>query len=159
MPQGEGVFSPTHAIPASGGTARIVYTMIVSGGTGSDYSIGHDAWAGWLETVPNGTAIFGYQDVTGTLSADFAAQPRLGLAPLSVQFTDLSTGNVLTRSWDFGDGGTASVPGPTHTYSALGVYTVSLTVHDPSGSDELVRPRYVQVTDVVYDVYLPVIVK
>lgn len=157
-PQGEGVFSPIHSIAASGGTARIVYTMIVTGGTGSDYSLGHDAWAGWLETS-TGTAVFGYQDITGTLSADFTAQPRLGPAPLSVQFTDLSTGDVLTRSWDFGDGGTASLPGPTHTYSALGTYTVSLTVHDSSGSDELVRPRYIHVTDVVYEVYLPVIVK
>ncbi|MGD8644866.1 MAG: PKD domain-containing protein [Chromatiales bacterium] len=36
----------------------------------------------------------------------------------------------LTYAWDFGDGGTASVVSPMHTYTAAGVYTVSLTVND-----------------------------
>jgi uncharacterized repeat protein (TIGR01451 family) len=154
-PQGDGAFSPTHPIPASGGTARIVYTMIVSEGTGSDYSIGHEAWAGWLETAHTGTAVFGYH----ALNADFTAQPRFGLPPLTVQFTDLSMGDVLTRAWDFGDEGTASLPGPTHTYSALSYYTVTLTIQDAYGSDILVRPRYIHVTDVIYNVYLPTVLR
>jgi len=36
----------------------------------------------------------------------------------------------LTYAWDFGDGATASVVSPSHTYTAAGVYTVSLTVND-----------------------------
>jgi uncharacterized repeat protein (TIGR01451 family) len=160
LPQGEGVFSPTHPIPASGGTAQIVYTVIVSGGTSSDYSIAHDAWAGWLTTAPAGTAVFGYQKIASTLSADFVAQPRFGLPPLTVQFTDLSTGAVLTRVWDFGDGGgTALLPGPTHTYSILDYYTVSLTIQDAYRSDTLVQPHYIHVTDVIYDLYLPLVLK
>ena len=164
MPQGDGVFSPTHPISASGGTAQIVYTMIVNGGTGSDYSIGHEAWAGWLQTVPTGTAVFGYLGITSTLDADFTAQPRFGLPPLIVQFTDLSAGEVLTRSWDFGDEGmalltsTASLP-LTHTYSDLGYYTVTLTIQNAYESDTLTRSRYIHVTSVVYDVYLPVILR
>jgi len=66
VPQGGGAFSPTHPIPGTGGTARIVYTMIVSEGSGSDYSLGHQAWAGWLETTPTGTAVFGYEEVVPT---------------------------------------------------------------------------------------------
>jgi len=66
IPQGDGAFSPPHPIPGSGGTARIVYTMVVSDGAGSDYSLGHEAWAGWLETTPTGTAVFGYEDVIPT---------------------------------------------------------------------------------------------
>jgi PKD repeat protein len=92
--------------------------------------------------------------------------PRSGTAPLTVQFTDLSTGDVLTRVWDFGDGGgtalppgTASLPGPTYTYSAPGYYTVSLTIQDAYRSDTLVRPRYIHVTDVVYNVHLPLVLK
>jgi uncharacterized repeat protein (TIGR01451 family) len=159
LPQGGGAFSPTHAIPAPGGTAQIVYTMIVSGGSGDDYAIGYDAWAGWLQTVPTGTAVFGYQDITNTLHADFSASPRFGLPPLTVQFTDLSTGNVLTHAWGFGDGITASLPSPTHTYTALGYYTVTLTVEDSTIADTLTRPRYIHVTDVIYTVYLPVILR
>ena len=159
MPQGGGVFSPTHPIPASGGTARIVYTMIVSGGTGSDYSLGRDAWAGWLTATPAGTAVFGYQEIAGPLSADFTAEPRIGFSPLTVQFTDLSVGDILTRAWDFGDGGTALLPGPAHTYTVSGCYTVTLTVHDAYGSDTLVRPGYIRVTDVACTVFLPVVLR
>jgi hypothetical protein len=158
LPQGAGLFSPTHPIPASGGTARIVYTMLVSPGTGDDYAIEHDGWAGWLETQPAGTAVFGYQDIVYPLSADFSAQPRFGLPPLTVQFTDLSTGNILTRAWDFGDGeGTAWPPGPIHAYHDIGYYTVTLTVQDAYEADVLVRSRYIHVTDVIYYVHLPVV--
>jgi hypothetical protein len=61
MPVGGSVFSPANAISASGGTAQITYVMLVSGGNGSDYSVCHDAWAGWLGTGPAGVAVFGYE--------------------------------------------------------------------------------------------------
>jgi uncharacterized repeat protein (TIGR01451 family) len=157
MPQGDGIFSPTHPVPASGGTVRIVYTMVVSGGIGSEYSVEYEGWAGWLETTPIGTAVFGYPSV---LKADFAAYPRFGLPPLTVRFADLSVGDILTHTWDFGDQGTALLPGPTHTYSALGYYTVTLNVQDAYGAeDSVVRPRYIHVTDVIYDAYLPAILQ
>ena len=146
MPQGGEVFSPTHPITPSGGTAQIAYTMIVSGGIGSDYAIGREAWAGWLTTVPTGTAVFGYRSV---LSADFTAQPQSGLPPLTVQFTDLSTGDVLTRTWDFGDGITDTLESPTHTYTAAGVYTVSLTVSGLGGTDDEIKAGYITVYEPV----------
>jgi uncharacterized repeat protein (TIGR01451 family) len=157
MPQGNGVFSPTHLVLASGGTARIVYTMVVSGGIGSDYSVEYGGWAGWLETTPVGTAVFGYPSV---LEADFTARPRLGLLPLTVEFTDLSVGDVLTYTWDFGDHGIAWLPGPTHTYGALGFYTVTLKVQDAyRAEDTVTRPRYIYVTDEIYYAYLPTILQ
>jgi len=64
-------------------------------------------------------------------------------------------GDILTYTWDFGDEGSALLPGPTHTYSVLGYYTVTLTVQDAYGSHSLVRPRYIHVTDVTYELYLP----
>lgn len=153
MPQGEGAFFPEHPVAASGGTVQIVYTLLVSGGTGSGYSVDTMGWAGWLETTPTGTAVFGYPSV---LEADFAGYPRLGLPPHTVQFTDLSVGDILTRTWDFGGQGTLTFPGPTYIYGALGEYTVTLKVEDAYGSeDTLVRPRYVRVTDVISYSYLP----
>ncbi|MBN1167590.1 MAG: PKD domain-containing protein, partial [Methanospirillaceae archaeon] len=38
--------------------------------------------------------------------ADFSGTPTSGTAPLTVQFTDLSTGGPTMWAWDFGDGGT-----------------------------------------------------
>ncbi len=63
--------------------------------------------------------------------ADFSAEPTSGLAPLSVQFTDSSTGNVTSRSWSFGDGGTSNLQNPSYVYNTPGTYTVSLTVSGP----------------------------
>lgn len=65
--------------------------------------------------------------------AEFSATPTGGLAPLAVQFTDESTGDVTSWSWDLGDGNTASGPAPAHVYLAPGLYTVTLTVDGPSG--------------------------
>lgn len=42
-------------------------------------------------------------------------------------------GYVIEWNWTFGDGGTATGATPSHTYSASGTYTVSLTVKDDAG--------------------------
>lgn len=39
--------------------------------------------------------------------------------------------NVITYSWDFGDNTTSNLPTPSHTYTAVGNYTVTLIVHNP----------------------------
>src|SRR5690606_23865116 len=64
----------------------------------------------------------------------FAATPRVGTAPLTVQFTDTTytSGSVTLREWDFdGDGQIDStVTNPQFTYTSTGEYTVSLRVTD-----------------------------
>ncbi|MEM7309015.1 MAG: M12 family metallo-peptidase [Planctomycetota bacterium] len=67
--------------------------------------------------------------------AAFGASVASGEAPLSVDFTDLSSGTVDTWTWTFGDGGTSSLQNPTHDYDLPGTYTVSLTTSGPFGSD------------------------
>lgn len=42
--------------------------------------------------------------------------------------------DLLTGTWDFGDGTGGSGGSPTHTYTAAGVYTVTVTVTDPFGA-------------------------
>jgi len=80
--------------------------------------------------------------------ADFTASPTEGYAPLTVQFTDRSSGAITGRSWAFGDGGSDTIPNPVHTYNNPGVYTVTLTVSGPGGSNTLTRPDYITVTGV-----------
>lgn len=47
--------------------------------------------------------------------------------------TNTSIGNNLTYTWDFGDGGSSNLQYPTHTYSNVGYYNISLTVDDGNG--------------------------
>jgi PKD repeat protein len=74
--------------------------------------------------------------------ADFTGVPTSGDAPLSVDFTDLSSGNVTSWLWNFGDDSTSTSQNPTHVYSA-GTYTVTLTVSGPAGSDIATRTAYI----------------
>jgi len=77
--------------------------------------------------------------------ADFTASPAEGIAPLTVAFADLTTGDVTGWHWDFGDGQFSSEVGPSHTYTAAGDYTVSLAVMGPGGSDVETKVDYVRV--------------
>ncbi|MCG3164529.1 MAG: hypothetical protein POELPBGB_00283 [Bacteroidia bacterium] len=65
----------------------------------------------------------------------FTADPLFSCdVPQLVSFTNTSSGSgALTYAWDFGDGGTSTAANPTHSYTAGGVYTVSLTATDPIG--------------------------
>ncbi len=79
-------------------------------------------------------------------NAAFSGSPTSGCAPLAVNFTDLSTGDVSSWSWTFGDGGTSTAQNPSHNYTAAGTYTVALTVNGPGGSDTETKTNYVTVT-------------
>ena len=89
-----------------------------------------------------------YAQRYGVLVADFEAAPRLGSAPLTVTFTNLSapTSEITAYEWDFGDGTpTSAEVEPVHTYTQPGVYTVTLTASGPAGSNVRVRPAYITV--------------
>jgi PKD repeat protein len=75
--------------------------------------------------------------------AEFTASPRSGLAPLTVTFTNESAGDYTDSQWTFGDGETSTEADPTHTFTAVGGYTVTLTVSGPEGSDTETKPRYI----------------
>lgn len=82
-------------------------------------------------------------------AAEFSGTPLSGQAPLIVTFTDLSSGLVTWRQWDFGDGSHAYANGSltvSHTYAVPGSYSVSVTVGNPSGRDTQTRNAYVTVT-------------
>ena len=79
--------------------------------------------------------------------AAFTGSPTSGFAPLTVNFTDQSTGNPTSWSWDFGDGVTSSDQNPTHTYGLLGMYTVFLTATNDYGWDEETKTGYITVAE------------
>ena len=65
--------------------------------------------------------------------ADFTANPSSGNATLTVQFTDMSSSNTLSWSWQFGDGATSTQQNPVHDYTTAGNYTATLTVCNNCG--------------------------
>lgn len=80
-------------------------------------------------------------------TADFSATPVIGEAPLTVSFTNLSTGEITDYEWDFGDGETSADSNPAHLYDAVGVYTVSLMISGPGGSDTEIKVNYIIVNE------------
>jgi len=81
------------------------------------------------------------------IKANFTASPLSGPHPLHVQFNDTSTGLVTSWLWYFGDGNSTNLRDPLYQYTAPGNYTVSLTVANSTGSDMLVKPGYILVTN------------
>jgi len=115
----------TYTVP---GTYAVTLTAIGPGGTDLETK---SAYVTVLEPAP---------------VAVFTGVPRVGVAPLTVDFTNYSQGNLTSRSWDFGDGGSSTVNNPSHTYLAAGSYTVTLTVTSAGGSDTETKLNYIVVS-------------
>jgi PKD repeat protein len=90
-----------------------------------------------------------YIEVFQSVQSDFTADPTSGEAPLTVTFTDLSTGDITNREWDFDGDGVADAANPSapieYTYAEPGVYDVTLTVTGPPGTDYETKAEYVEV--------------
>jgi PKD repeat protein len=83
---------------------------------------------------------------TPLVTANFSGTPTSGVAPLTVNFSDLSTGSPTSWSWNFGDGGTSTARNPSHAYTTVGSYNVTLTATNACGSDAEVKNAYITVT-------------
>ena len=88
------------------------------------------------------------------LKADFDGSPRSGSVPLTVTFTDRSSGNPTSWAWEFGDGGTDVLANPVHTYTKEGKYNVRLTVSNTRGSDTIIKSEFIS-ANVPYDDKVP----
>ena len=71
-----------------------------------------------------------------TPTAAFAANPRVGFAPLAVRFTDQSRGRISSYHWNFGDGTESNDRNPVHEYGEQDTYIVTLTVTGPLGTSQ-----------------------
>ncbi len=77
--------------------------------------------------------------------AEFSADPTEGKAPLTVAFTDKSTGSPTSWKWSFGDGTSSTKQNPTHKYCKVGSYTVKLTATNAEGSNTVTKTDYIKV--------------
>jgi PKD repeat protein len=79
------------------------------------------------------------------LATNFTANVTSGTIPLTVKFTDTSTGSPTSWNWSFGDGSMSALQNPIHTYPNTGKFTVSLNVTNAGGSNVSTRVNYISV--------------
>jgi PKD repeat protein len=95
---------------------------------------------------------------TGGAVADFAADETDGcVLPFTVNFTNYGS-NANSYAWDFGDGNTSTQTNPTHSYTAVGQYTVTLVAigGGTCGNDTMIKTQYIDIdTSVACPVILP----
>ncbi|GGM33212.1 ThuA domain-containing protein [Dactylosporangium sucinum] len=127
------------AVPGTGGWQQYVNLDVpitssttsgplffIATGSGAGYNIN------WVDFIGRGVTDNAPPVVTASAAA------TSGTAPFAVSFTGSATDaegdNPLTYAWDFGDGGTAATANATHTYTAPGNFTATLTVTDARGA-------------------------
>lgn len=125
---GDGSFSilqnPSHTY-ATAGTFSVSLTALGNGGANTNTK------AGFVNaTQPGGP---------GAPTANFSQDRTAGNIPLTVNFTNLTTGNATSFLWNFGDGATSTQTSPSHVYTVAGLYTVTLTATGPGGTNAVSR--------------------
>lgn len=85
-------------------------------------------------------------------ATNFDATPRMGSAPLSVQFNDSSLNPPTSWLWDFGDGMQSTDQNPQHTF-APGLYDVTLSITSTIGPGHKTRTHYVAALAETLDVH------
>jgi gliding motility-associated-like protein len=71
---------------------------------------------------------------TDMVTAGFTANPTVGVVPLTVNFTNTSTG-ATGYTWSFGDGGSSTGVNPSNIYGTSGTYTVVLIASNANCTD------------------------
>jgi PKD repeat protein len=120
--------SPSHTYSAAG-TYTVSLTATNAGGSDTMTKAGYIT-----VTAPS-----------GEVTAEFSALPTRGSVPLSVRFTDASTGSPTSWLWDFGDQTSATSANPAHTYTSPGRRTVTLTVTAGGASNTMTRKGYIRI--------------
>jgi gliding motility-associated-like protein len=137
-----GIFSDEHV---DGGTSRFdplgkIYQSVCAGcGGNDDFPVTPGAWPNTPgnpnhnSNCNNGVFKLNFQLIVAvsTINTNTVA----GCVPLTISFTNATapTGAGSTYTWNFGNGiVTSSSLNPVHTFTASGVYTISLIVQDPT---------------------------
>lgn len=129
-------------INSNGGSAP--YTYVLSGpvsGTNTTGSFNNLSAGNYTVNITDGNGctasttftVNNTPDVVASFTSDYAAGP----APLTVNFTNTSTG-ATTYNWSFGDGNTSTVVNPSNTYTTDSTFTVILVASNGPCADTTV---------------------
>jgi uncharacterized repeat protein (TIGR01451 family) len=84
--------------------------------------------------------------INGRPVADFTSDVTEICGEGSVAFSDRSL-YATSWLWDFGDGANSTDQHPTHGYATAGIYTVTLTVRNDCGEDQVSKLDYIRVVN------------
>ena len=128
--------SPTSGSLTSGNTDTVsiqVSSTGLSGGLDTAYVIVNTNDVNSLsDTIPI------YMNISTMPCVNFGFDLQ-NLCSGTVDFTDSTTNNPTSWSWDFGDGNNSTAQNPTHTYAAAGTYQVTLIATNSTGTDSTTR--------------------
>ncbi len=104
-----------------------------------------------------------YITVNGSI-ADFSFSPQKGCAPLNVAFNSGASSNAVAWKWNFGDPGsgaanTSTLQNPSHTYSTLGTYSITLITTSATGCKDTIVQGQVLVAPSSVNYVLPDTIK
>lgn len=84
-------------------------------------------------------------------TADFTLAPNVVTIPgEAAVMTNLSSSTATHFEWDFGDGSKSTVKNPTHSYTEVGQFTVTLISIDQYGCLDTAQREVVAVADLVF---------
>lgn len=81
--------------------------------------------------------------------ANFTSDLTYGYSPLTVAFTDKSTGSPSSWTWSFGDNTSSTIKNPVHVFNKAGKYTVTLVAGNKVGSSTAKKTDYITVINKV----------
>ncbi len=84
--------------------------------------------------------------ITTDPTPDFVSPDILTCPLATVRFTNLTIPTGVSSTWDFGDSGSSNATSPTHSYAAVGLYDVTLSILDNNGcAASITKPAYIRV--------------
>lgn len=126
-------------------SAGIYYIEIDGVGFGNPSTNGYSDYASLGQYFISGKVPF--NNISAPI-ASFSSDLKTGCGSLNVAFTNQSEFSPTEWSWDFGDGSpVSSNENPTHTYTAIGNYTVVLTATNQYGVNSSTEVDYISVLD------------
>jgi PKD repeat protein len=131
--------NPSHTYTLAG-TYTVTLTASNGGGSDSETKVGYI-----MVTPPSACNL--------PVTAQFTAVPQTGSLPLQVQFSNESS-NATSWLWNFGDGHTSTGQHPSHTYTHVGSYTVTLTATCDGLNDTETKSNFITVNKA--KLFLPV---
>ena len=132
---------------SSGSVSETFYASVI----GSTSNHGTTSLNGTFTLGANGILTYNVASTTPAPIAGFAANLTAGFAPLTVVFTNASTGSITNWLWNFGNGHSitnATSSSVTNIYTTAGKYTVSLQVMGPGGANTSTMANYIIVSPV-----------